>query len=114
MPDWDDRGTERPQEWVLIAHNRDELRRIMWDYVGIVRSQLRLERALRRTRLLYEETEDFYRRARLSPGLCELRNMIAVAYLIIRSALMRRESRGLHYMLDYPEPVESERRPTLV
>ncbi|MDQ7040757.1 MAG: L-aspartate oxidase [Rhodothermus sp.] len=114
VPAWDDRGTERPQEWVLISHNRDELRRIMWDYVGIVRSQLRLERALRRTRLLYEETEDFYRRARLSPGLCELRNMIAVAYLIIRSAQMRRESRGLHYMLDYPEPVESERRPTLV
>ncbi|RMF56680.1 MAG: L-aspartate oxidase, partial [Bacteroidetes bacterium] len=111
---WDDSGTERPQEWVLVAHNREELRRVMWDYVGIVRSRLRLERAARRTRLLYEETEDFYRRTRVSTGLCELRNMIAVAYLIIRSAQMRRESRGLHYMLDYPEPVEDECRPTLV
>ncbi len=114
VPDWDDSGTEKPQEWVLISHNRDELRRVMWDYVGIVRSRLRLERAFRRTHLLYEETEDFYRRSRPSPGLCELRNMIAVAYLIIRSAQMRRESRGLHYMLDFKETVEAERRPTLV
>ena len=114
IPEWDDSGTERPQEWVLISHNREELRRIMWDYVGIVRSELRLKRALRRTRLLYEETEDFYRRSRVSTGLCELRNLIAVAYLIIRSAQMRRESRGLHYMIEYPEPVEGERRPTLV
>ncbi len=86
----------------------------MWDYVGIVRSALRLDRASRRTYLLYEETEDFYRRSSVSAGLCELRNMIAVAYLIIRSAKMRRESRGLHYMLDYEEPREEERRPTLV
>lgn len=114
IPAWDDSGTERPHEWVLVSHNREELRRVMWDYVGIVRSNLRLERALRRTRLLYEETEEFYRASRVSPGLCELRNLIAVAYLIIRSAQMRRESRGLHYMLDYPEPVEEECRPTLV
>jgi L-aspartate oxidase len=114
IPAWDDSGTEHPHEWVLVSHNRDELRRVMSDYVGIVRSNLRLGRALRRTRLLYEETEDFYRRSRVSPGLCELRNLIAVAYLIIRSAQMRRESRGLHYMLDYPEPVADECRPTLV
>ncbi len=114
VPEWDDSGTSHSQEWILISHNRDELRRVMWDYVGIVRSRLRLERARRRTRLLYEETEDFYRRTRVSTGLCELRNLIAVAYLIIRSAQMRRESRGLHYMLDYPEPVEEERRPSLV
>ena len=114
IPDWDDSGTEHPQEWVLISHNRDELRRVMWNYVGIVRSNLRLDRAFRRTHLLYEETEDFYRRSRVSTGLCELRNMIAVAYLIIRSAQMRRESRGLHYMLDYRDSVEGERRPTLV
>ena len=107
-------GTERPQEWVLVSHNSDELRRVMWDYVGIVRSSLRLERAFRRTRLLFQETEDFYHRTRISSGLCELRNMIAVAYLIIRSAQMRRESRGLHHMLDYPDPVETERRPSLV
>jgi len=114
LPAWDDSGTERPHEWVLVSHNRNELRRVMADYVGIVRSRLRLERARRRTKLLYEETEDFYRRSRVSAGLCEVRNLIAVAYLIIRSAQMRRESRGLHYMLDYPEPIEDERRPTLV
>ncbi len=114
IPDWDDSGTMRPQEWVLISHNRDELRRVMWDYVGIVRSVLRLERAQRRTRLLFEETEDYYRRSRVSAGLCEVRNMIAVAFLIIRSAQMRRESRGLHYMIDYPEKSPSEKRPTLV
>ena len=114
IPDWDDSGTEQPQEWVLISHNREELRRIMWNYVGIVRSSLRLERASRRTYMLFEETEDFYRRSLVSSGLCQLRNMIAVAYLIIRSAKMRRESRGLHYMLDYKETKENERRPTLV
>ena len=114
IPDWDDSGTARPQEWVLISHNREELRRVMWNYVGIVRSSLRLDRAFRRTHLLYEETENYYRRSAVSAGLCELRNMIAVAYLIIRSAQMRRESRGLHYMLDFKELVEAERRPTLV
>ena len=114
VPEWDASGTVLPNEWVLVSHNRDELRRVMWDYVGIVRSRLRLDRAFRRTKLLHEETEDFFRRTHLSVELCELRNMIAVAYLIIRSAQMRRESRGLHYMLDYPEQVEDEKRPTLV
>ena len=114
IPAWDDSGTEQPNEWVLVAHNRDELRRVMWDYVGIVRSTLRLERASRRTRMLYDETEDFYRRCRVSAGLCELRNLIAVAYLIIRSAQMRRESRGLHYVVDYPETAVDECRPTLI
>ncbi len=114
IPDWDASGTARPQEWVMISHNREELRRVMWNYVGIVRSSLRLDRAFRRTHLLYEETEDFYRRSLVSAGLCELRNMIAVAYLIIRSAQMRRESRGLHFTLDYRERVEAERRATLV
>ena len=114
VPAWDASGTQRPDEWVLVSHNREELRRVMSDYVGIVRSRLRLKRASRRTRLLYEETEDFYRRSVVSPRLCELRNMIAVAYLIIQSAEMRRESRGLQYMIDYPEPVPGECRPTLV
>ena len=114
IPDWDSSGTKRPEEWVLVSHNRQELRRVMSDYVGIVRSRLRLKRAARRTHLLFEETEDFYRRSVVSPGLCELRNMIAVAYLVIQSAQMRRESRGLQYMIDYPERVETERRPTLV
>jgi L-aspartate oxidase len=112
VPEWDDSGTSYPNEWVLVSHNRDELRRVMWDYVGIVRSELRLERAERRTRLLFEETEEFFRKSHVSEAIGELRNMIAVAYLIVRSARMRRESRGLHYTTDHPEPVETERRPT--
>jgi L-aspartate oxidase len=114
IPDWDDGGTKNPAEWVLISHNRDELKRIMWDYVGIVRSSLRLERAARRTGLLFEETEDFYKKSAVSAELCELRNMIAVAYLIIRSATLRRESRGLHFMTDYPHPETSDIRSTII
>ena len=114
IPDWDESGTENPQEWVLVSHNREELRRVMWDYVGIVRSELRLDRAFRRTRLLYEETEDFFKKSRVSAPLCELRNMIAVAYLIIRSSQSRKESRGLHYMSDYPELRQEETTPTLL
>ncbi len=112
VPDWDASGTQQPQEQVLLSHNLDALQRVMWDYVGIVRTTFRLERALRRTRLLYEEVEAFYRQTRLTSALCELRNMIAVSYLIIRSAQMRRESRGLHYTLDYPDTVDAECRPT--
>eukprot|EP00898_Chlorokybus_atmophyticus_P009187 jgi/Chlat1/926/Chrsp108S01362 len=112
IPPWDDSGTEDPSEWVLVSHNREELRRVMSDYVGIVRSKLRLERALRRTKLLFEETEDFYRRSKVSTSLCELRNLIIVAYIIIRSAQQRHESRGLHYNVDYPLEIESEKRPT--
>ncbi|MEM6337092.1 MAG: L-aspartate oxidase, partial [Bacteroidota bacterium] len=74
----------------------------------------RLERAMRRLKLLYEEVESFYERARVSPQLCELRNLIAVAYLVVRSAQMRHESRGLHYTTDYPEPMETEKRYTYV
>ena len=114
LPEWDDSGTDQPGEQVLITHNREELRRVMSDYVGIVRSELRLDRAHRRTRLLYEETEDFYRSSEISRDLCELRNMIAVSYLIIECAQQRRESRGLHYITDHPEPTERERRPSLV
>ncbi len=102
VPGWDSEGTSLPDEWVLVSHNRDELQRIMWDYVGIVRSTHRLERARRRTRVLYEETEDFFRKAKLTRSLCELRNMIAIAYLIIESASRRQESRGLHHMTDFP------------
>lgn len=103
IPAWDESNTENTQEWVLIAHNRQELRRVMSSYVGIVRSTLRLERAARRIRLLHEETEEFYQRTRLSVELCELRNLVHVAHLIVSSAIGRRESRGLHYMVDFPE-----------
>ncbi|SMO40011.1 L-aspartate oxidase [Gracilimonas mengyeensis] len=103
IPEWDESGTENTEEWVLVSHNREELRRVMSDYVGIVRSNLRLERAMRRVELLNDEVEDFYDRTRVSVPLCELRNLICVGYLIIRSALQRKESRGLHYTTDYTE-----------
>ncbi|MGF1670937.1 MAG: L-aspartate oxidase [Balneolaceae bacterium] len=107
IPEWDESNTENPVEWVLISHNKQELQHIMWDYVGIVRSDLRLERAMRRIRLLDEEVEHFYHRTKVSVPLCELRNLIGVAFLIVRSAMMRKESRGLHYTTDYPEPKQT-------
>lgn len=103
IPDWNAMGTQNTEEWVLISHNQQEVQNIMSDYVGIVRSNLRLERAERRIALIHQETEAFYQRTRLSPELCELRNIIACAYLIIKSAKIRHESRGLHYNIDYPE-----------
>ena len=114
VPDWNSEGTSHPDEWVLVSHNRDELRRVMWDYVGIVRSTHRLERARRRTRVLYEETEEFFRKAMLTRSLCELRNLIAVAYLIVESALLRQESRGLHHMTDYPGTREAFLHDTVI
>ncbi|MEO1021016.1 MAG: L-aspartate oxidase [Bacteroidota bacterium] len=100
VPEWDESGTFNTKEWVLISHNREELQQIMSNYVGIVRSDLRLERALRRQTLLYHEVEDFYTRTRVTVPLCELRNQISIAYLIIRSAMSRKENRGLHYNMD--------------
>jgi len=102
VPEWDESGTINSEEWVLISHNRKEIQQIMWDYVGIVRSTHRLERARRRIELLKNEVMDFYRRTRISEGLIELRNITIVAELIIRSALARHESRGLHFTTDYP------------
>ncbi|MAO64949.1 MAG: L-aspartate oxidase [Balneola sp.] len=103
IPEWDESGTVNTEEWVLVSHNLQELRQVMWNYVGIVRSNLRLERAMRRVELLNEEVEDFYHRTKVNVPLCELRNLICVGYLIVRSALQRKESRGLHYTTDYPE-----------
>lgn len=101
IPGWDESGTFNNREWVLISHNREELQQVMWDYVGIVRSDLRLERAFRRQTLLYEEVEDFFSRTRVNIPLCELRNLVSIAYLIIRAATNRKESCGLHYNIDY-------------
>jgi len=101
VPLWDVSGTFDAEEWVLIQHDRREIQELMWDYVGIVRSDLRLERALRRLRLIQEEIEDFYKRTKVVEGLIELRNLATVADLVVRSALMRKESRGLHYTTDY-------------
>ncbi|TVQ11251.1 MAG: L-aspartate oxidase [Balneolaceae bacterium] len=114
IPDWDDSGTSETEEWILISHNKKELQQVMWDYVGIVRSDLRLERAFRRTRLLYEEVEGYYKRNAVSVPLCQLRNLIAVSYIIIRSAMMRKESRGLHYSTDYPATSTQARNDTVI
>lgn len=101
IPDWNAEGTTEPKELVLITQSLKELKEIMSSYVGIVRSNVRLKRAMDRLYLLYQETEALYETTVLSPQLCELRNLITIAYLISRSATMRRESRGLHYTTDY-------------
>ena len=107
---WDDTGTFNSEEWILIAHNRREIQQIMWDYVGIVRSTLRLERAQRRIQLIREEVENFYKKTTVTEGLIELRNITLCAALIIRSAMHRRESRGLHQTTDYRERDDSRYR----
>lgn len=101
-PAWDASQVRNPDEDVVILHNWDELRRFMWDYVGIVRTTKRLERALHRVQLLQDEISEYYSNYRVSANLLELRNLVMVSELIIRCALMRKESRGLHYTLDYP------------
>ncbi|MBK1440656.1 L-aspartate oxidase [Parapedobacter sp. ISTM3] len=106
IPDWDDSDTALSNEDILVTHNLRETQKVMSDYVGIVRSDFRLERAMRRLGLLYDETEQFYKNTKLSVKLCELRNVIQVAYLVIKSAMARKESRGLHYTTDYPERSE--------
>ena len=103
VPEWDTSGTVLNEEMILITQSKKELQAIMSSYVGIVRSNLRLQRALDRLFLLYKETEELYKKSILNPEICELRNMINVGYLIIKNAIDRKESRGLHYSLDYPE-----------
>lgn len=104
IPDWNDEGTEHPDELVLITQSEKEVAQIMSYYVGIVRSDLRLKRAWNRLDILYKETEDLFRRSKPTRQLCELRNIINIAYLVMRQALERKESRGLHYTVDYPHP----------
>jgi L-aspartate oxidase len=102
LPDWNDEGTAAPEEMVLITQNAKEMQQIMSNYVGIVRSNLRLDRAMRRLNTIWWETEELYAKTTLSQQLCELRNMITVGYLIIKQALALKESVGLHYSTDYP------------
>jgi L-aspartate oxidase len=106
IPDWDEKGVQLSNEDILVTPHSREMQKLMNDYVGIVRSDFRLERAMRRLRLLYEETEEFYKRTKLSVKLCELRNLIQVSYIVVKSAMARKESRGLHYTTDYPQHAE--------
>lgn len=102
LPDWNAEGTTEPREMILITQSLKELQLVMSDYVGIVRNDTRLQRAMRRLDLLWEETEQLYQSSSLSPQLLELRNMITVGYLIVKGAGFRKESRGLHFNTDYP------------
>ncbi|NPA67185.1 MAG: L-aspartate oxidase [Chlorobi bacterium] len=103
IPAWHDEGTTHPEEMILITQEFKELQQIMTYYVGIVRSDLRLNRALNRLEIIYKETQNLYDRSKISKQLCELRNAVNISYLIIKMAKARKESRGLHYTVDYPE-----------
>jgi L-aspartate oxidase len=102
-----------PDEAVLVSHMWDEIRRLMWDYVGIVRTDKRLARALRRLKTLRREIRDYYFRYLVTPDTLELRNLAVCAELIVRSARKRRESRGLHFTLDYPKTAKHIRQTVL-
>ncbi|CNG99823.1 L-aspartate oxidase [Yersinia pekkanenii] len=113
LPDWDESRVDNSDERVVIQHNWHELRLFMWDYVGIVRTTKRLERALRRINTLQQEIDEYYANFRISNNLLELRNLVQVAELIVRCAMDRKESRGLHYTLDYPDQIENP-QPTIL
>jgi L-aspartate oxidase len=114
LPDWVDGDLQDSDERVILSHNLDELKRTLWDYVGIVRSTKRLERARTRIQNLRREIHDYYWNFKVEPALLELRNLVEVAEMIILCALKRKESRGLHFTLDYPErlPVALDTRLT--
>lgn len=113
LPQWDESRVDDSDERVVIQHNWHELRLFMWDYVGIVRTTKRLERALRRINMLQQEIDEYYANFRISNNLLELRNLVQVAELIVRSAMERKESRGLHFTLDYPDLL-AEPKPTIL
>jgi L-aspartate oxidase len=112
IPEWHHGDVAEPDELVVIYHNWDEIRRLMWDYVSIVRTDNRLRRAAARLRNLKKEVREFYWGHRVNADILELRNLVAVASLIVECALRRRESRGLHFTMDYPETDEHFLKPT--
>ncbi|MGV6826484.1 MAG: L-aspartate oxidase, partial [bacterium] len=114
LPDWDESRVTDSDEEVVVAHNWDELRRFMWDYVGIVRSNKRLQRARNRVDLLKREIREYYSNFRISNDLLELRNLVDIAHMIIASAQRRRESRGLHYNIDFPFSDDAQAKPTIL
>lgn len=114
IPEWEYGDTAEPDELVVIYHNWDEIRRLMWDYVSIVRTDNRLRRAAARLKNLKKEVREFYWGHRVNANILELRNLVAVASLIVECALRRKESRGLHYTSDYPETLERHRNDTVV
>jgi L-aspartate oxidase len=114
IPEWEHGDTAEPDELVVIYHNWDEIRLLMWDYVSIVRTDNRLRRAAARLRNLKREVREFYWGHSVNSDILELRNLVAVAGLIVECALRRKESRGLHYTLDYPEAEERQRVDTVV
>jgi L-aspartate oxidase len=113
LPPWDESRVSNSDEEVVLQHNWHELRLFMWDYVGIVRTTKRLERALHRINLLQREIDEYYSNFRISNNLLEVRNLVQVAELIVKSAMSRKESRGLHYTLDYPDKLENP-QPTIL
>jgi L-aspartate oxidase len=114
IPLWDDSGTINTEEWILVSENRNEIRQIMSNYVGIVRNNERLHRALKRIKLIRKEIEKFYKKTKVNRNLLELRNMALISYLITKSAISRKESRGLHYNTNYPRRSNRYNRDTLI